>query len=319
MPLVPGSRTVPLTWVGPTILPVGLPQLVNRFWAEHGAPGVDVTVHVYTNGRPRRNQPDYAQREPPYADVHFTPTHHMSAARSLGAAAGSCWLFAQWRHLSEALISELQLTGIAASDQSPEARRYAMDTRHGVRKRFLERIAEQDDRMGQPRDEIGGVVGALWGRRLKGWARYRRALKQGGDFAPHEYPRAVLDDLRARECGGQYALAHLVQHLMDDRYPGVIPYGETEQQVQATHRFLRNQRYLLRYHLLNACPDLGVWRTVLARNPGRDGSRRVYHFFTHGERTRLLAHVAPRLPAPKTPPWTAWRKPWDSAAEEANW
>ena len=312
---------IPLTWEHPKILPAGLPALVDRFWSEEGAPGADVTVHVASNGRPTRNAEPPADREAPYADVWFVATHHLSNIRGLGAVAGACWLFAQWKLLADALIQELQYVAVSSDPGPSPQRRQRLDRRLDARDAFYARVLATDERLGQPRHEIGGLVGALWGRRLTRWAAYRKQLRGGPDYQPHEYPRAVLDDLRAYECGGQHALGHLVQKLLDARYPGVIPFGETEQQVQATYRFLRNQRYLLRYHLLNAAPELGIWRTVLARTPGKDGSRRVYHFFTHGEAQRLLAHVGPLLPAPKDPPWAAWsRFEADRAAEsETPW
>jgi hypothetical protein len=294
---------IPLTWVRPAILPVGLPALVDRFWATEGVPGISLTVHVESNGRPRNNPPPQVRRTPPYGDLWFVPTHAMSAIRGVTATAGATWLFTQWTLLLDALIRDLQLAAVSADPHATDRGRYQLDTALPARKRFVDRLLAEDDRLGQPKREIGGVVGALWGRRIRAWSAMRKTLRSGPDYHPAEYPRAVLDDLRAYECGGQHTLSHLVQTLLDQRHPGAIPFGETEQQVQATYRYLRNERYLLRYHLLNACPEAGIWRTVLARVPGKDGTRRVYHFFTAGERARLLALVGPRLPAPKPPPW----------------
>lgn len=306
-PTLPPPGILPLTWEHPKILPAGFTALLDRFWAEEGGPGTDVTVHVASNGRPSRSAPQI-DREPPYADVWFVASHHLASIRGVGAVPGACWLFAQWKLLADALIQELQFVAVRGGAESLPARRRRLQDRAVARDAFYARVLAGDDRLGQPRTAIGGLVGALWGRRLTAWAAYRKHLRAQADYQPHEYPRAVLDDLRAVECGGQHTLGHLVQTLLDRRYPGVIPFGETEQQVQATYRFLRNEKYLLRYHLLNACPELGIWRTVLARTPGRDGARRVYHFFTHGERARLLAAVEPGLPAPKPPPWAAWAR-----------
>ena len=303
-PLSP--RILPLTWDRPAILPAGLPALVDRFWAEQGAAGVDVTVHVVPNGKTNVSTPPPPPRRLPYADLYFVPTHHMTGFRGLGAVGDSCWLFAQWRALLDGLLEELQLTAGAAQARmrtaAPGELRRRLDARRDTRTAFSLRVLADDERLGQPRTEIGGVLGALWGRRLKRWAAFRKTFRSQ-PYEPREYPRAVLDDLRAYECGGQYALSHLVSTLLERRYPGTIAFGMTDLDVRTAYRFLRNQRYLLRYHLLNACPELGIWRTVLARTPGKDGARRVYHFFTAGERERLLAFVGPRLPAPKPAPW----------------